>query len=147
MIQLPRMRRGTRPYKEAVERTRALVTERGEVTADTVVLAGEAYLSSLPGMRRSVIPIWSLIVLTEPLPDDAWAQIGWQGHELIGSPRYTVVYLSRTADGRLLSPGATFFRSTRRPACRVRARRSYLPSRPSTAQAAGQARRTGPPAS
>jgi predicted metal-dependent hydrolase len=28
MIQLPRMRRGTRPYKEAVERTRILVTER-----------------------------------------------------------------------------------------------------------------------
>jgi predicted metal-dependent hydrolase len=27
-IQLPRMRRGTRPYKEAVEYTRALVTER-----------------------------------------------------------------------------------------------------------------------
>ncbi len=28
MIQLPRMRRGTKPYKEAVERTRVLVTER-----------------------------------------------------------------------------------------------------------------------
>lgn len=28
MIQLPRMRRGTKPYAEAVERTRALVTER-----------------------------------------------------------------------------------------------------------------------
>jgi predicted metal-dependent hydrolase len=29
-IQLPRMRRGTKPYKEAVGRTRALVTERVE---------------------------------------------------------------------------------------------------------------------
>ena len=28
MIQLPRMRRGTKPYKDAVARTRALVTER-----------------------------------------------------------------------------------------------------------------------
>lgn len=27
-IQLPRMRRGTKPYKEQVEKTRALVTER-----------------------------------------------------------------------------------------------------------------------
>jgi glycine/D-amino acid oxidase-like deaminating enzyme len=44
-------------------------------------------------------------VLTEPLPDDVWAEIGWQQHELIGSPRYTVVYLSRTPDGRLLFGG------------------------------------------
>jgi predicted metal-dependent hydrolase len=32
-VQLTRMRRGTRPYKEAVERTRALVTERTEYYA------------------------------------------------------------------------------------------------------------------
>jgi glycine/D-amino acid oxidase-like deaminating enzyme len=83
----------------------ALLTEHGEVEADSVVLAGEAFLTQLPGMHRSLIPIWSLIVLTEPLPDDAWAQIGWQAHELIGSPRWTVVYLSRTADGRLLFGG------------------------------------------
>jgi glycine/D-amino acid oxidase-like deaminating enzyme len=83
----------------------ALITDHGEVEAQNVVLAGEAFLTQLPGMHRSLIPIWSLIVLTEPLPDDAWAQIGWGAHELIGSPRWTVVYLSRTADGRLLFGG------------------------------------------
>jgi glycine/D-amino acid oxidase-like deaminating enzyme len=83
----------------------ALLTAHGELRADTIVLAGEAYLTRLRRLHRSLIPIWSLIVLTEPLPADAWAQIGWQGHELIGSPRYTVVYLSRTADGRLLFGG------------------------------------------
>lgn len=82
-----------------------LSTLAGEVTADAIVLAGEAYLTRLPRLHRSLIPIWSLIVLTEPLPDDVWAEIGWNGHELIGSPRYTVVYLSRTADGRLLFGG------------------------------------------
>lgn len=30
LIQLPRMRRGTKPYHEAVEKTRALVTERAQ---------------------------------------------------------------------------------------------------------------------
>jgi glycine/D-amino acid oxidase-like deaminating enzyme len=52
-----------------------------------------------------LIPVYSLIVLTEPLSDDAWAQIGWGAHELLGSTRYTVVYLSRTAEGRLLFGG------------------------------------------
>ena len=82
-----------------------LRTPSGTVTADTIVLAAEAYLTRLRRLHRALIPIWSLIVLTEPLPDDAWAEIGWRAHELIGSPRYTVVYLSRTADGRLLFGG------------------------------------------
>lgn len=80
-------------------------TLAGEVTADVVVLAGEAYLTRLRRMHRSMIPIWSLIVLSEPLSDATWQAIGWQGHELIGSPRYTVVYLSRTSDGRILFGG------------------------------------------
>jgi len=92
-----RPRRGGRPA--------ALVTARGEVTADAVVLAGEAYLTGLRRLHRSLIPIWSLIVLTEPLPEAVWAGIGWAAHELVGSPRYTVVYLSRTTDGRILFGG------------------------------------------
>jgi glycine/D-amino acid oxidase-like deaminating enzyme len=82
-----------------------LSTMAGEVTADAIVLAGEAYLTRLRRLHRQLIPIWSLIVLTEPLPDEVWAEIGWRAHELIGSPRYTVVYLSRTNDGRLLFGG------------------------------------------
>ncbi|HUG46987.1 MAG TPA: FAD-dependent oxidoreductase [Candidatus Limnocylindria bacterium] len=86
-------------------RPAALGTAVGEVKADVVVLAGEAYLTGLRRLHRSLIPVWSLIVLTEPLPEDAWREIGWAEHELVGSPRYTVVYLSRTADGRLLFGG------------------------------------------
>jgi glycine/D-amino acid oxidase-like deaminating enzyme len=83
----------------------ALVTSRGEVRAGTVVLAGEAYLTLLRPLHRALIPVWSQIVLSEPLPDTAWSEIGWQGHELIGSPRLTVVYLSRTDNGRILFGG------------------------------------------
>lgn len=93
------------PADRPVGRKPTLATPRGTVTADVVVLAAEAYLTRLPRLHRSLIPIWSLIVLTEPLPDEVWAEIGWARHELIGSPRYTVVYLSRTADGRLLFGG------------------------------------------
>ena len=39
---------------------------RGEVRAPVVVLAGEAYLTELPPLHRQLIPLYSLIVLTEP---------------------------------------------------------------------------------
>ena len=82
-----------------------LVTDQGEVTADAVVLACEAWLPQLPGHRRDVMPLYSLIVLTEPLDDATWAQIGWAGDELLSSHRYTIDYLSRTVDGRVLFGG------------------------------------------
>jgi glycine/D-amino acid oxidase-like deaminating enzyme len=80
-------------------------TGRGDVTAPAVILACEAWLSQLPGYRRSVLPLYSLVVLTEPIDDDRWAEIGWERHELLSSHRYTVDYLSRTADGRVLFGG------------------------------------------
>jgi len=82
-----------------------LVTEAGGVRARTVVLAGEAYLARLRKLRRQVLPIYSLIVLTEPLSEEQWAEIGWEGRECVASNRYTVDYLSRTAEGRILFGG------------------------------------------
>jgi glycine/D-amino acid oxidase-like deaminating enzyme len=82
-----------------------LETDRGTVTADAVVLACEAWQSQLPGYERSVLPVYSLIVLTEPLDEATWQAIGWDGHELLSSHRYTVDYLSRTPDGRVLFGG------------------------------------------
>ena len=82
-----------------------LVTDSGEVRARTVVLAGEAYLARLRKLRRQLLPIYSLIVLTEPLSEERWAGIGWEGRECVASNRYTVDYLSRTEDGRILFGG------------------------------------------
>ena len=82
-----------------------LVTDRGDLRAPVVVLAGEAYLSQLPGLRRQLIPLYSLIVLTEPVTDAQWAEIGWAGREVLASTRLSVDYLSRTEDGRILFGG------------------------------------------
>ncbi|GGI04052.1 NAD(P)/FAD-dependent oxidoreductase [Egicoccus halophilus] len=90
-----------RPGPPAVQ----VVTDHGVVTADTAVLATEAWLPQLPGRARDVLPIYSLVVLTEPVDDATWARIGWQGHEALSSHRYTVDYLSRTVDGRILFGG------------------------------------------
>jgi glycine/D-amino acid oxidase-like deaminating enzyme len=82
-----------------------LMTAHGDVRAKVVVLAGEAYLSQLSGQSRSVVPLYSLISLTEPLSDARWDQIGWKQRWCIGSSRQTVDYLSRTKDGRIAVGG------------------------------------------
>lgn len=80
-------------------------TSGGVVRADTVLLATEAWTSRLPGMRRSVLPVYSLIVATEPIPDASWDQIGWAGRESVASYPLTVDYLTRTPDDRILFGG------------------------------------------
>ncbi len=82
-----------------------LRTERGDVRARAIVLAGEAYLTRLPGLKRRLLPMYSLIVLTEPLSDAQWSEIGWKKRECVASFRLTVDYLNRTADGRILFGG------------------------------------------
>jgi len=83
----------------------ALLTPRGEVRAPVVVLAGEAYLVRLARLHRQLVPMYSLIVLTEPLDEATWAEIGWAGREVVASARLSIDYLSRTEDGRLLFGG------------------------------------------
>jgi len=83
----------------------ALITPRGEIRAPVIVLAGEAYLARLPKLHRQLVPLYSLIVLTEPIDDARWAEIGWAGREVVASARLSIDYLSRTADGRILFGG------------------------------------------
>ncbi len=83
----------------------ALVTPRGEIRAPVIVLAGEAYLVRLARLHRQLVPLYSLIVLTEPIDDARWAEIGWAGREVVASARLSIDYLSRTADGRILFGG------------------------------------------
>lgn len=78
-----------------------LVTQQGDVTARAVVLAGEAYLAWLPKLRRQIIPVTSHIVLTEPLGDDIWRQIGWEERQVVGGSGVMSGYLNKTLDGRI----------------------------------------------
>ena len=88
-----------------------MITPAGEVRAKrAIVLAGESYLTRLPSLHRVVLPVYSLITLTEPLTPLQWQDIGWQSRESLASFNYTVDYLTRTADGRILfgSRGAPY---------------------------------------
>lgn len=80
--------------KDATGRA-TLVTPRGDVRAPVIVLAGEAYLAELPALHRQLLPLWSLIVLTEPVSDAQWAEIGWANREVVASTRMSIDYLSR----------------------------------------------------
>ena len=83
----------------------ALHTRRGDVRAKTIVLCGEAYLTRLSRLHRQLIPVYSLMTLTEPLSAADWAEIGWRERECIDSCRLTIEYMSKTADGRILFGG------------------------------------------
>jgi glycine/D-amino acid oxidase-like deaminating enzyme len=80
-------------------------TERGRVRAPVVVRATEAYTAELPGLRRAVLPIYSLLVATAPLPPQLWARLGWSGCETLTDGRHLLVYAQRTADGRIAFGG------------------------------------------
>ena len=79
-----------------------LVSDRGVVRARrAIVLAGAAYLSRLDKPRRHVIPMTSHMVVTEPLPQAIWDEIGWERREVLGGFGTTGAYVNHTADGRI----------------------------------------------
>jgi len=101
-------RRGVRIF----ERTRAtgveagrVRTEHGVVRAGTVVRATEGYTPGLPGSARAVVPVYSLVIATEPLPEETWRQIGLARRETFTDHRHLIVYGQRTADDRLVFGG------------------------------------------
>ena len=80
-------------------------TAQGEVVARWVVRATEGYTTSLPGLRRALVPMNSSMIVTEPLGESSWQQIGWQSSETIGDGAHVYAYLQRTADGRIAIGG------------------------------------------
>lgn len=88
-----------------------LLTTTGAVRARrAVVVAAEAYLPGIPQFRRHVLPMSSMIVLTRPLDQSAWDEIGWAGRESLSSQSHLKNYLTRTSDDRILygSRGALY---------------------------------------
>jgi glycine/D-amino acid oxidase-like deaminating enzyme len=87
------------------ERSASVVTDRGVVTADVVVRATEAYTRDLAGHRRSLVPLYSLMIATEPLSSTIWEQIGLREREVFADDRHMVIYGQRTTDDRLAFGG------------------------------------------
>jgi glycine/D-amino acid oxidase-like deaminating enzyme len=83
----------------------ALATAAGTVRARYVIRATEGYTALLPGLRRTVAPVYSLMIATAPLPDAVWAEIGLATRPTFNDLRHLIIYGQRTADGRFAFGG------------------------------------------
>jgi glycine/D-amino acid oxidase-like deaminating enzyme len=101
-------RAGVRVYERTPVhdiRPRSVVTGLGTVRARYIVRATEGYTPGLMGLRRAVVPVYSLMIATEPLPDEVWDKIGLAGRPTFGDLRHLIIYGQRTADGRFAFGG------------------------------------------
>jgi glycine/D-amino acid oxidase-like deaminating enzyme len=82
-----------------------VVTPAGTVRARYVVRATEGYTPGLAGFHRAIVPVYSLMIATEPLPPAIWEQIGLADRATFGDLRHLIIYGQRTADGRFAFGG------------------------------------------
>ncbi|WIB60282.1 FAD-dependent oxidoreductase [Curtobacterium sp. MCLR17_007] len=82
-----------------------VVTARGTVSAGAVVVAVEGYGAQLPQTRRRIMPLYSLMIATAPLPAAVWDRIGLEHGQTFSDYRHLLVYGQRTADDRLAFGG------------------------------------------
>lgn len=82
-----------------------VTTPYGQVRARSVLACLEGYNAQLEGHRRLILPLNSAIVVTAPLSDAQWHEIGWGGEELLSDGAHSGVYVQRTSDGRIALGG------------------------------------------
>ncbi|MCE2529757.1 MAG: FAD-dependent oxidoreductase [Acidimicrobiia bacterium] len=83
----------------------SVTTTGGRVSAPVVIRATEAYTRDLPGERRTLVPLYSLMIATEPLDAATLAEIGLDTRPTFADDRYAVIYGQRTADNRIAFGG------------------------------------------
>jgi glycine/D-amino acid oxidase-like deaminating enzyme len=100
--------RGVRLYEGTpvtAIRQGSVTTPRGRVRAPVVIRATEGYTAALPGERRTLAPVYSLMIATEPLSESAWDAVGLSARQTFADHRHLIIYGQRTADGRLAFGG------------------------------------------
>jgi glycine/D-amino acid oxidase-like deaminating enzyme len=81
------------------------VAPAGSVTANTLILATNAYTDDLwPGLRQTVIPVQSYQVATHPLPQDIRRRV-LPGGQAVSDLRRILYYFRLDPEGRLLMGG------------------------------------------
>ena len=95
-----RIHEGTRMTELVRGPKPAVRTARGAVSAQTVVLALNAWAHELPEFRRTVMPLAADAVVTEPVPETL-AAIGLADCAAVSDSRLLVNYYRATIDGRM----------------------------------------------
>jgi glycine/D-amino acid oxidase-like deaminating enzyme len=101
-------RRGVVIYErteaETIQPGRVCCTH-GSLRADSVLRATEAFTVEQRGERRRFMPLYSLMIATEPLPAEVWEEIGWEGRETVSDLRHLFFYAQRSPDDRIAIGG------------------------------------------
>jgi len=88
---------------------RLVRTLSGSVSADKVVVCGNAYLGNIvPQISNKIMPVSTQIVTTEILGEDLCGQL-MPGHTCIEDSNYMLDYYRMTADHRLLFGGGSTY--------------------------------------
>ncbi|MBE7636898.1 FAD-dependent oxidoreductase [Sneathiella sp. P13V-1] len=83
-------------------------TEAGEIIADSLILAGNAYINNIaPPLLKRMIPVKSSILATEVLPDTLRKEI-WSTNACVCDTNFDLDYYKMSADGRLIYGGQDF---------------------------------------
>ena len=82
-----------------------LSTEHHRITAQRAVIATNAFPSLIPAVRHRVVPVYDYVLMTEPLNETQWSDIGWQEREGLSDSGNQFHYYRPTQDGRILWGG------------------------------------------
>lgn len=82
-----------------------VVTSQGTLQVTQIVDAMEGYRSSLKQTKRHSLPLYSLMIATEPLPDSLFEEIGLEHGMTFSDFRSLIIYGQRTADNRIAFGG------------------------------------------
>jgi glycine/D-amino acid oxidase-like deaminating enzyme len=80
-------------------------TAGGEVRADRVVVATNAWAQPVRKIRRWVIPIYDHVLMTEPLSPEQMSSIGWERRQGLADAGNQFHYYRLTSDDRILWGG------------------------------------------
>ncbi len=83
----------------------SITTLRGTLKADVIVDALEGYRSQLAQTRRHSLPLYSLMIATEPMPNTVFDAIGLEHGMTFSDFRSLIIYGQRTADNRIAFGG------------------------------------------
>ena len=83
-----------------------LRTPGGLVRADKIVLATNAYSHLIPQLKSKQAPVFTHMVVTEPLTPQQLAPIGWKNRQGLEDARNLVHYFRLTIDNRLAMGGS-----------------------------------------
>ncbi len=82
-----------------------VLVNNSKIAAGFIVNATEAYRSNFKKYKRASIPVYSLMIATEPLKPEIWDQIGLRNRETFADYRNVIIYGQRTKDNRFAFGG------------------------------------------